>query len=170
MNIDILAVVHGCGSSSGPLTVSSGVYGDALCAAGTQYSNLELDFGAPLAGSSYPYITQFPSLTEKGYTTPPEVMGVGGVDFGLHIIVGQTFLTLTSILFNIVSNSTTAATSIIAARSLTLAQLAAGNHFFIPVSPAAVLEFLRFNAVLTGSNATAGTVVAWFGPSSGGEL
>jgi hypothetical protein len=33
-----------------------------------------------------------------------------------------------------------------------------------------VLEFLRFQAVLTGSNATAGTIVAWFGPSQGGAL
>jgi hypothetical protein len=170
MNIDILSVVHGTGASSGPLSVSAGVYGDSLCAAGTQFSNLELDFGAPLAGTSFPYIPQFPSLTEKTYTFPPEVMGAGGVDFGLHILVGQTFLTLTSILFNVCSAATTAATAIIAARSLTLAQLVAGQHYFIPVNPAAVLEFLRFQAVLTGSNATAGTVVAWFGPSSGGEL
>lgn len=169
---DALAYFHGSGTSAfGPVTNTAGVYGDALCAAGSQYSNLELDFGPPLTGANYPYLPAFPSLTEKGYTFPPEVVGDGGVEMGVHIIVGSAFNTLTSILFNVVTAATTAATTpIIAARSLTLAQLAiAGAHYFIPVNGAAVLEFLRWDAVLTGSDPTTGTIISWWGPKTGGE-
>lgn len=173
---DVLAYVHGTGTSAyGPPTNTAGVYGDALCAAGSQYSNLELDFGAPLSGSAYPYLPAFPSLTEKGYTSPPEVMGDGGISFGLNITVGQSFNTLTSINFEVCTSATTAALvgsapNPIAARTLTLAQLVAGASFFIPVNPVACLEFLRFYASLTGSDPTTGTVLAWFGPKSGGQL
>lgn len=165
---DAVLYVHGTGTTAyGAITLSAGVYGDALCAAGSQYSNLELDFGTGAGGGP----VGFPSTTEKGYTFPPEVVGDGGVEFGLHIQVCQVFNTLTSILFNVVTAATTAATTpIIAARSLTLAQLAvAGAHYFIPVNFAAVLEFLRFDAVLTGSDPTTGTIIAWFGPKTGGE-
>lgn len=167
---DALLYVHGTGNSVGPVTDTAGVYGDALCASGTQYSNLEIDFGAPNNGTAYPYIPQFPSANEKGYTTPPEFPGKGGVDFGLHIIVGSAFNTLTSILFDVASAATTAATAVIASRTLTLAQLEVlGAHYFIPVNPFQVLEFLRFHATLTGSDPTTGTIVAYFGPSTGGE-
>lgn len=44
----------------------------------SQQSDNELDFGAPATGGSYPYLPEFPSLTEKGYTFPPEVVGNGG--------------------------------------------------------------------------------------------
>lgn len=144
--------------------------GDALCASGTQYSNLELDYGAPNSGATYPWLPQFPSLTEKGYTFPPEVVGAGGYEIGLHIIVTSPFNTLTSILFDVVSNNTTAATTVIASRSLTLVQLQnTGAHYYIPVIPAALLEFVRFHATLTGSNPTFGTIVAYLGPRTGGE-
>jgi hypothetical protein len=168
---DALAYFHGTGSSQGPLSVSAGVYGDTLCYSGSQYSNLEIDFGPPLTGSAYPYLPAFPSLTEKTYTSPPEVVGDGGVELGVHIVVGSAFNTLTSILFNVVTAATTAATTpIIAARSLTLAQLEVlGAHYFIPVNGAAVLEFLRWDAVLTGSDPTTGTIVSWWGPKTGGE-
>lgn len=173
---DAVAYLHGSGTSAfGPVTNNGGVYGDAICAAGSQYSNLELDFGAPNTGAAYPYLTQFPSLTEKGYTSPPEVVGDGGVELGLHIIVGSAFNTLTSINFEVCTSSTTGALvgsspNPIAARTLTLAQLeVVGAHYFIPVNNAAVLEFLRFYAALTGSDPTTGTIVSWFGPKTGGE-
>lgn len=168
---DAVAYLHGSGTSAfGPVTNNSGVYGDTLCYAGSQFSNLELDFGPPLTGAAYPYLPAFPSLTEKTYTFPPEVVGDGGVEMGVHIVVGSAFNTLTSILFNVCSAATTAATTIIAARPLTLAQLeVVGAHYFIPVSGAAILEFLRFDAVLTGSDPTTGTIISWFGPKTGGE-
>lgn len=147
------------------------IIGDVLCQGGSQYSNLELDFGAPATGLVYPGLPQFPSLTEKGYTFPPEFPGGGGYEVGVHIVVTSPFNTLTSILFNVVTAATASATTpIIAGRSLTLAQLdVVGAHYFIPVMGFAVLEFLRWDAVLTGSDPTLGTLVSWWGPKTGGE-
>ncbi len=182
-NVTIAAILTG-GGGSGTATVNVSqtvttttatgyppLIGDLLCASGSQYSNLELDFGAPASGLYYPGLPQFPSLTEKTYTFPPEVVGDGGVGMGVHIIVTSPFNTLTSLLFNVVTSATTAATTpIIAARSLTLAQLeVTGAHYYIPVPLGAVLEFLRWDAVLTGSDPTLGTIISWFGPKTGGE-
>ena len=173
---DAVAYLHGSGTSAfGPVTNNSGVYGDAFGAAGSQYSNLELDFGAPSSGATYPFLPEFPSLTEKGYTNPPEVIGSGGVQQGLHIVIGQAFNTLTNINFQVCTSSTTnaafgSAPNPIAARTLTLAQLqVVGAHYFIPVQGSAVLEFLRFYGAVTGSNPTLGTIISWYGPLTGGE-
>ena len=162
-------------AGSTALTFAPNVSGDALCAAGSQYSNLELDFGPPNSGSTYPYLPQFPSLSEKVYTFPPEVVGSGGVDSGVHIIVSGVFNLLTSINFQVCTSSATAAlysvaSNVIAARSFTLAQLEIpGIHYFIPVAGGAILEFLRFYAALTGTDPTTGTIISWFGPKTGGE-
>lgn len=98
-NVTIIAILSG-GGGTGTATVNisqtvttttatgyPAIVGDAWLAAGSQYSNLELDFGAPNAGLAYPWLTEFPSLTEKGYTFPPEVVGEGGTQFGIHILV-----------------------------------------------------------------------------------
>lgn len=148
--------------------------GDAIGTA-SGYSNVEIDFGAPSTGATYPYIAQFPSLTEKTYTFPPEVVGNGGVDQGIHVLVTGYTNNLTSISFQAVTAATTAAlfnagNNPIATRTLTLAQLqVVGAHYYIPVSGAAILEFLRVYMALTGTAATAGTAVIWFGPKTGGE-
>ena len=173
---DALMYVHGTGASQGPITgLNTSTVGDPLCASGSQYSNLELDFGAPNTGANYPYLPQFPSLTEKGYTFPPEVVGDGGVEMGWHIVVGSAFNTLTSITIEACTSATTAAAynaspNPIASRTFTLAQLeVVGAHYFIPVNPASMLEFNRWYAALTGSDPTTGTIVSWFGPKTGGE-
>jgi hypothetical protein len=181
---DSVLYVHGAGSAAayGPITNSGGTYGDAITyvgtnyvASGSGYSNIELDFGAPSTGSTYPYLAEFPSLYEKVYTFPPEVVGDGGVELGLHIIINSTFNNLTTVNFQVVTSAATAAlvTSAndpIAARTLTLAQMqVAGAHYFTPVNFASVLEFLRFYAAPTGGTPTQGTIVAWFGPKTGGE-
>jgi|SRR6185437_8777194 len=156
-------------------TANPPTLGDPIGTAGSQYSNIELDFGAPASGGTYPFLAQFPSLTEKTYTFPPEVVGAGGVDWGLHLIVGGEFNNLTSINFQVCTSATTNATfnsagNPIAARTLSLAQLQiSGAHYYIPLQGSAVLEFLRFYAAITGTNPTAGTIVAWFGPRTGGE-
>jgi hypothetical protein len=156
------------------VTATPPTLGDVLGTA-SGYSLVELDFGAPNNGSAYPWLPQFPSLTEKGYTFPPEVVGDGGAEMGLHIIVEGAFNNLTSLNFQVCTSATTGAAynvspNPIASRTLTLAQLQIpGAHYFIPVNFASVLEFLRFYAALTGTAATAGTVVAWFGPKTGGE-
>lgn len=161
--------------SSESMTSTPNTNGDIICQAGSQYSNNELDFGPPSSGGTYPFLPQFPSLTEKTYTFPAEVVGNGGVDFGLHIIVTGAFNTLTSVNFEVVTSATTGALvgsspNPIAARTLTLAQLQViGAHYYIPVSGAAVLEFLRFYAALTGSDPTVGSIVSWYGPKTGGE-
>jgi hypothetical protein len=156
-------------------TMSPNTLGDSFGTAGSQYSNLEIDFGAPNSGLTYPYLPAFPSLTEKTYTFPPEVVGQGGTDWGLHLLIEGAFNNLTSINFEVCTSATTAATynssgNPIAARTLSLAQLGvAGAHYYIPISGAAVLEFLRFYGAVTGTNPTSGTLAAWFGPRVGGE-
>jgi len=173
MITDSVLFIHGTGSTAfGPISVSGSVYGDSCCSAGSQYSNVELDFGAPGSASSYPYVSQFPSLTEKGYTNPPEMVGNGGVPWGLKIQVMSSFAGPTSVTFGACTAATSSAgsTSAIASRTLTLAQLQViGACYFIPVNPYQVLEFNRFYANLTGGSATAGTIISWYGPMTGGE-
>jgi hypothetical protein len=85
--------------------------------------------------------------------------------------VGVAFDTLTSITLDVCSNTTTNATTIIASRPLTLAQMAVvGAHYFLGVNTQQVLEFLRAHGTLTGSNNVSGTCSMWFGPRTGGEL
>jgi hypothetical protein len=159
-------------SSAIAITATPNTPGDAYCASGSQYSNVELDFGSPTAALTNPL--SFPSYAQKAYTFPAEVVGDGGVEFGLHIQVGGYANLLTSINFEVCTASTTgalytAANNPIAARTLTLAQLSVAAHYFVPVNFASVLEFLRVYMALTGTNPTAGTISMWFGPKTGGE-
>lgn len=160
------------------MTATPPLRGDLIGVGGAaQESNLELDFGAPASGAAYPWLTEFPSATEKGYTFPPEVVGDGGVEMGVHIIItgpvypgaGNTG----GARCDVQSDSTTAATTVIASRTFTAAQLAvAGAHYWIPVPLVAVKEFLRFLWTNLATAATVnftGSIVAWFGPKSGGE-
>ncbi len=160
------------------MTATPPLQGDLIGVGGAaQESNIELDFGAPSSGASYPWLPAFPSLTEKGYTFPPEVVGQGGVDMGLHIIItgpiypgsGNTG----GARVDVQSDLTTAATTVIASRTLTAAQLAvAGAHYYIPVPLVAVKEFLRFLWTNLATAATVnftGSIIAWFGPRTGGE-
>lgn len=161
--------------SSGALTSTPNTQGDIFLQAGSQYTNLELDFGAPNTGGSFPFIAQFPSLTEKTYTFPAEVVGQGGVEMGLHLIVTAAFNTLTSVAFSAVTSATTnaligGAGNPIGSRTFSLAQLqVVGAHYWIGCPASAILEFLRGYGAITGSNPTAGTIVVWFGPRTGGE-
>jgi len=161
--------------SSESMTSTPNTLGDVYLAAGSQYSNLEIDFGAPNSGGPFPSIPQFPSLTEKTYTFPPEVVGQGGVDMGIHIIVNSATNLLTSVNFEAVTSATTgalfnASPNPIAARTLTLAQLqVVGAHYYFGVQGSAVLEFLRVYMALTGTDPTIGTLSMWYGPRTGGE-
>ena len=161
-------------SSSATILATPALLGDLLVVGTTsQQSNLEIDFGAPNPGTSNPLISAFPSLTEKGYSYPPEVVGDGGIPFGVHIVVSGPVYgnSLTSIAFNVESASTTNATNIIATRSLTIAQLQVqGAHYWITVPGNSVLEFLRWNAVNTpANNGYVGSIYSWWGPKCGGE-
>ena len=147
--------------------------GDAVGASGSQYSNLELDFGAPSSGVAYPWVPGFPSLTEKGYTFPPEHPGSGGTDFGVHIIITAPFNNangFTGLTFDVCTASHTAALytdspNPIASRVLSLAQLSIlGASYFIPVPQSAVLEFLRWYAVVGTGDPTTGAIVSYWGP------
>ncbi len=158
------------------MTFGPNTLGDALTGS-AQYSNNELDFGAPNTGASYPWLPQFPSYAEKGYTFPPEVVGDGGVEMGIHLVITAPMLTAatTSIAFSVLTSSATGAligtaTNIIAARTLSAAQLGVnGAHYFIPVNGASILEFLRWYAANAGGAATTGYLTSWFGPKTGGE-
>lgn len=185
--VTVIAILTGAGLSgtatvnisqtvtSTTATVYPAIQGDPLVASASQYSNLELDFGAPNTGGAYPWIPAFPSLNQKGYTFPAEHPGAGGTEYGVHIVVTAPFLALTSINFQVLTSAATnalfsVATNIIAQRALTLAQLqVVGADYFIPVPQAVVLEFMRWYAALTGSAATAGNIVSYWGPRMGGE-
>lgn len=162
-------------SNSATILAAPPLQGDLIgVGAVSQESNLELDFGAPASGGSYPYLPEFPSYTEKGYTFPPEVVGDGGVEMGLHIVMTGPFYgaaTLATVRVDVQTAATTAATTIIASRTFTIAQLQVqGAHYFIPVSMAAVLQFLRFNWTHAAAvNGYVGSIIAWFGPKTGGE-
>ena len=136
------------------------------------YSDYELDFGAPAAGTSTPYLPEFPSSTEKGYTFPPEVVGDGGVEMGVHLVIGTAVSggSISNGTINVYSSAASSATASIASRAFTTTQLAvAGAHYFVPVSMVAVLEFLRCGFTPGTGAAGAGTGWAWFGPKTGGE-
>ena len=161
-------------STSATINATPALLGDLLVVGATsQQSNCEIDFGAPNPGTASPFISAFPSLTEKGYSYPPEVVGDGGIPFGVHIVVSGPVYgnALTSIAFNVESASTTNATNIIATRSLTIAQLQVqGAHYWITVPGNSVLEFLRWNAVNTpANNGYVGSIYSWWGPKCGGE-
>ena len=180
MITDATLFLHGTGTSAfGAFSLSGSTYGDALCRAGSQYSNLEIDFGAPGSASSWPYVSQFPSYTEEGYPGSGYSLAETfdtGVPWGLHIQIMSTFNTLTSINFQICTSAATSAVytgagNPIASRTLTSTQLQVlGGCYFIPVTLSQVQEFTNFYASLTGGSPTTGTVVSWFGPKSGGTL
>lgn len=157
------------------ITATPNTLGDAIGTA-SGYTNLEIDFGAPNTGAAFPSIVQFPSLTEKSYTNPPEVVGQGGVEMGVHVLVTGYVNNLTSLKFDVCTSATSGALvgsspNPIASRTLTLAQLqVVGAHYWIGVPQSAVLEFLRVYMTLTGTAATAGTAAIWYGPRTGGEM
>ncbi len=164
-------------SNSATILATPPLMGDLIGVGGAaQESNLELDFGAPASGGSYPWLPEFPSLTEKGYTFPPEVVGDGGVEMGVHIIITAGCYPGTSTTgarVDVQSGAATGATTVIASRTFTNAQLeVAGAHYFIPVPLVAVLEFLQFlwtNLPTASVVNFGGRIVAWFGPKTGGE-
>jgi hypothetical protein len=186
---DAAEYFHGCGGSTfGPVTytAATGYSGDSVNwagplgtnatggTAGAQYCTNEIDFGTYASGAAFPYIPAFPSLNEKAETNPPEVVGMGGVEEGVHFIIGQPFTNggsgFTGITFSVRTSANTNATTEIASRTLTLAQLAvSGAHYYIPVNKADVLEFLRWYATPGTGNPAAGTLVSWWGPRTGAE-
>ena len=158
---DYIYNLHGSG------TTASNIF---QTAAG--YSDYEIDFGTPVTGTASPYITVFPSSTEKGYTLPAEAVGNGGVEFGVHLVIGTAVSggSITTGTVNVTSSAASASTAVIASRVLSNAQLGqAGGHYFVSVPQMAVLEFLRCEFVPTTGNAGAGTGFAWYGPKTGGE-
>lgn len=159
---DALAWLHGT-----PATPSN-----VFTSTTADYSDYEIDFGPTVAGTSSPYLPQFPSRTEAAYTFPPEVPGPGGIEMGVHVIIGAAIVagSATAATVDVLSAATTAATAVIATRTFTLAQVeTAGIHLYIPVNLAQVLEFLRLNFKGVTAVVTSGTAVAWFGPKTGGE-
>ena len=169
-NLNVASTVTTIAATFGPPTLGDALTGNA------QYSNLELDFGTPNAGGSYPWIPQFPSLNEKAYTFPPEVVGTGGVEMGIHLLITAPMLTAatTSVAFTVATSAATAAlyntaANVIGSRTLTAAQLGVCGHYFIPVVPGSVLQFLRWYAANAGGAATTGYLVSWYGPRTGGE-
>src|SRR5271157_1573761 len=162
-------------AGSSAFTATPPLIGDLISVgAVSQLSNLEIDFGAPNTGASYPWLPQFPSLAEKGYTFAPENVGQGGIEMGVHILItGPVYgNSTTGARIDVQTGAATGATTVINSRTFVIAQLQVqGAHYFIPVSLPNLLEFLRFNWVNIGAaNGFVGSIVAWFGPRVGGEL
>ena len=160
-------------STSATILATPPLQGDIAgsISATSAYSNLEIDFGAPSLGVSYPWLPAFPSITEKGYTFPPEVVGAGGIQLGVYIVPTAPFYgnSTATVVVDVCSDSTTAATSIIATRTFTVAQLRVqGVRYFIPVNPMQVKEFLRLNWTNNTGYTYVGNIIAYFGPVSGG--
>ena len=159
---DALLWIHGT-----PATPSN-----VFTSTSSDYSDNEINFGTPSTGSTYPYLPEFPSSYEKNYTLPPEVVGNGGVEMVLHLVISAAIVagSASAAIVNVVSAATSSATAIIASRTLTLTQIEqAGAHYFIPVPMTAVLQYLRANFLGVTANVTSGTAFAWFGPKTGGE-
>ena len=165
--VNVSQTVTSTTATAYPVTLGDKITVDA-------YSSLELDFGPPSPGLAYPWVAAFPSLTEKGYTFPPEHPGSSGTEYGVHVLVESPFVATNDINFIVVTSAAVdpvigTATNIIAQRDLTLAQLqVTGADYFIPVPQQAVLEFLRVYFDVT-TTATGGTVVCYWGPRTGGE-
>ncbi len=164
---DALMALHGTPATPSNIFTSTSATGDQ--------SDYTLDFGAPVSGSAYPYLTEFPSIEEAGYTFPPEVVGDGGVEQGVHLII-STAVTAGSGMTagNVIVSAGSANTlgTVLIQRQLTLAQLAVvGAHYFIPVPGAAraAYEFLGLYFQAVTYAAGAGTGYAWYGPKTGGE-
>jgi len=162
---DAMMALHGSPSSPSNIFTATNT---------TDVADYVIDFGAPATGASTPYLTQFPSITEKGYTFPPEVVGEGGVVMGVHLVIttactAGTGMTAGTVV--VTTGATDALGTSIASRTLTLAQLAVvGAHYFIPVVGVAVLEFLSCYFQAVTQVAGAGKGYAWFGPKVGGEM
>jgi hypothetical protein len=157
--------LHGTPSTPAVIFTSTSASGN--------YSAYQINFGAAATGASSPYLPEFPSLTEKGYSFPPEVVGDGGVEVGVHLVI-TTACTIgsgcTGGTLNVYSDTTDGAVTNIAARTFTLAQLAiVGAHYFVPVTPAALSQYLRCGFQAITYAVGTGYGVAWFGPKTGGE-
>ena len=104
-----------------------------------------------------------------GYASPQSNIGAGGAHMGLHVYVGTAFDSLTSAQISIVHGASTAPTTVLSSRTLTLAQLSAGSHYFIPMAPQN-LAYVRGYFAVTSSSPTAGTVFMSLGPGEDGGV
>ena len=120
--------------------------GVAIGASGDEYSEDELDFE-----------TAYPGFAK------------GGADVGLHMVINESFNTLTSVMLTVAHGAATAPTTVLVSRYFVLADLVAGKHYYVPMPPS-VLRYVRALFDLTGSNPTTGKVCMWIGPRTGGEL
>jgi hypothetical protein len=114
---------------------------------GSEYSANEVDFGR-----------SDPDLN-KGHGS-----------FGLHFVVTEAFNNLTSLIVHIVAGAATAPTTSIISRTIAVAGLTLGKHYFIPAPPTLARYARAYFELSGGSNPTAGEATAYFGPKTGGEL
>jgi len=126
----------------------TGAAGLAIGRSGSEYSEDQLNAGSTYFGA-----------------------GKAGVVEGLHMLITESFNTLTYGDIMIVHGAAENPTTVLTGRTgILLAALTAGKHFFVPI-PAGVdvLQYLRARFIVTGSNPTTGKVNMWFGPLDGSE-
>ncbi len=93
-----------------------------------------------------------------------------GQEFGAHIVIKTTYTNLESGAdIHVHHGAATAPTTRLISRRLTVAQMVADKHYFIPFPPTN-LQFARLKFVPVSETSTNGALTAWFGPRSGGEL
>jgi hypothetical protein len=162
---DALLLLHGTLATPGTL------FGTDTNQHATAYV---LNFGAAASGASYPYLPEFPSIAEKGYSFPPEIVGDGGVEMGVHLVISTAVIGtsggMTAGTLFVGTGSTDSVSTTIAQRTLTITQLGvAGAHYFIPVPVASIVQYLGCFQQATTHAADSGTGIIWFGPKTGGE-
>jgi len=103
-----------------------------------------------------------------GRTAPdPPTMPIGGIGFGLHILVTVTYASIASMIISILAGPTTSPTTLLTTGpTYAAADMVAGKHHFIPLPPT-FAKYIRAKFVTNATDA-AGKLFAWLGPGPAG--
>jgi hypothetical protein len=129
----------------------------AIIGSGSAHSANYIDFGARSGGTQY--------LNSVGEARMNH--------FGLHIVITTVFTTdpAGGIIAHVYTGTTTTTDTDIASRKLTVAQLIAGAHYFVPVAPQDLKRYAdAYIEVVSGSNNSSGKMTMWFGPDMDGSI
>ncbi len=91
-------------------------------------------------------------------------------EFGAHVVITTTYTNLESgVNVWVAHGAATAPTTKLCARTLPVADMVAGAHFFIPIPPTN-LQYMRLKFVPVSETSTNGACTTWLGPRNGGEI
>ena len=91
-------------------------------------------------------------------------------EFGAHVVITTTYTDLTEgVNVWVMHGAATTPTTKLIARTLAVADMVAGAHFFIPMPPTN-LQYVRLKFVPVSTTSTNGACTTWLGPRTGGEI